>query len=315
VSHLLGMMAAMDPIDAINALATRQHAAFTTAQARAAGMSADAITHRIDSGMWRRLRPGVLAPAGAPPTWEQAVMAAVLAAGPGAVASHVTAARLWELPGIDADRLELTTDRPRWLRLEGVTAHRVKTFLAIEHSVRRRVPTTGVARTLVDMSGRLTVAQLGSAADVAQRKGSLRLEDLRLCVAGLLPARGRNLGRMHAVLRKRLPGYDPGDSDLEMRVLRAIVEAGLPEPELQHRVVLAGRRRRIDLAYPELKLAIEVDGWDTHRTRSAFDADRARENELVVAGWRVLRFTSAADIAQIVATVSAALAALSRTAG
>jgi very-short-patch-repair endonuclease len=96
-----------------------------------------------------------------------------------------------------------------------------------------------------------------------------------------------------------------------MRFVRALVAAGLPELVQQHRVTIGNRRYRIDLAYPEKKLAIELDGWDTHRHRSAFDEDRARANELVVAGWHVLRFTSTMTNDQAVATVQAALASLS----
>jgi hypothetical protein len=102
-------------------------------------------------------------------------------------------------------------------------------------------------------------------------------------------------------------GYEPGDSDLEVRFARAIVAGGLPEPVQQHRVIAGTRRCRIDLAYPELRLAIEIDGWEHHRTRSAFDDDRARANDLVVAGWNVLRFTSNMTDANAVEMVGAAL--------
>jgi very-short-patch-repair endonuclease len=104
-----------------------------------------------------------------------------------------------------------------------------------------------------------------------------------------------------------LAGYEPGDSDLEMRFVRAIVAAGLPEPELQHRVVVGSRRCRIDIAYPDLRIAMEIDGWEHHRSRTAFDEDRARANDLVVAGWQVLRFTSTMSNAQAVASVAGAL--------
>jgi very-short-patch-repair endonuclease len=68
----------------------------------------------------------------------------------------------------------------------------------------------------------------------------------------------------------------------------------------------------IDLAYPELKLAIEADGWDAHRSRTAFDSDRARENDLVALGWRVLRFTSRSEPGEIARVVASVLAQLSR---
>src|SRR6266542_3147807 len=144
------------------------------------------------------------------------------------------------------------------------------------------------------------------------REGTLLISDLRRSVSGLAPAPGRRPRRIQAVLAKRLDGYDPGESELEMRVLRAIVSHGNPEPIQQHWVTLGARRCRIDLAYPELKIAIEVDGWEHHRTRSAFDADRARENDLVAAGWRVLRFTSRSDAPEIARLVARLLDELSR---
>jgi very-short-patch-repair endonuclease len=114
------------------------------------------------------------------------------------------------------------------------------------------------------------------------------------------------------VLRARLEHYDESESGLEVRVLRAIVGAGLPEPVQQHWVHVGGRRRRIDLAYPDLKLAIEVDGWGTHNSRSSFDGDRARENDLDIAGWHRLHFTSSFTDRQIAETVARKLAALGR---
>jgi very-short-patch-repair endonuclease len=94
-------------------------------------------------------------------------------------------------------------------------------------------------------------------------------------------------------------------------VRRAIVVAGLPEPEQQYRVQIGNRWRRVDLAYPELKLAIEVDGWAHHgEARSGFDADRVRDNELEILGWDRLHFTSAFTDKQISETVAAKLAAL-----
>ena len=60
----------------------------------------------------------------------------------------------------------------------------------------------------------------------------------------------------------------------------------------QHPLRIGGRSIRIDLAYPERKVAVELDGWEFHRTRSAFDDDRRRANLLVAHGWTLVRFTS-----------------------
>lgn len=288
-------------------VAARQYGLAELGQLAAAGVRRHHVDSRIASGHLERVRPGVFVIAGTPRSFEQAVLGAVLAAGAHAVASHTTAAAIWGLPFIENEVIELSTFRPHWARMPGVRAHRTIAFLACEHTVRRKIPLTTVARTLVDLSGSFSVAQLGRMADRALRKGTLRLDDLRKCVAGLAPARGRHPTRIASVLRRRLRGYEPGDSDLEMRFVRGLVAAGLPEPVLQHRITVGTRRYRIDLAYPEVKVAIEIDGWEYHGTRTAFDEDRARANDLVVAGWRVLRFTSSMTGAQAAATVSAAL--------
>jgi hypothetical protein len=303
----------MESHAALAIIAARQLGLFTSAQALEAGFTKWAIRRNLGTGAWIRVRHRVLVVGGSPVTWAQSVLAAVLATGPHAVASHDTAAELWDLPGLGRRTLEVTTDRPSWVRQPSVRSHRTATFLREEHTVHHGVPVTTVARTLVDVSARYSVAQLGPAVDEAIRKEKLRLDALRRCAAELAPAPGRRMNRVHCVLGKRLPGYEPGESDLEMRVLRAIVGADLPEPVQQYRVTLSGRRCRIDLAYPEVKLAIEVDGWDSHRSRTAFDRDRARENDLVAEGWRVLRFTSRSEPSEIARLVAALLAELSRT--
>lgn len=285
----------------------------TFGQAREAGLTRHQILSRVQSGRWRRPRTGVFVVNGAPATWGQAALAAVLAAGPEAVASHATAGVLWGLPNVFHEVVyEVSTPRPRRARHHGVQVHRTVRFLEMEHTVRGGIPLTAVARTLVDLSAALSVEQLGIATDHARREGFLRLDDLRKCIAGLAPAPGRRPKRIEAVLGARIKGYDKSESGLEMRVLRAIVGAGLPEPVQQYWVTLDGRRRRIDLAYPELMLAIEVDGWANHGPRSAFDADRARENELDITGWHRLHFTSAFSDRAIAETVAKKLAALGR---
>jgi very-short-patch-repair endonuclease len=67
----------------------------------------------------------------------------------------------------------------------------------------------------------------------------------------------------------------------------------LPVPQSQVRVKLAGRWRRLDFAYPERKIVIEIDGYESHTTWDGFEDDRVRQNALVAAGWIVLRFTRA----------------------
>ena len=67
--------------------------------------------------------------------------------------------------------------------------------------------------------------------------------------------------------------------------------AGLPELVFQHPVLVGGRWRRIDFAFPALHLAIEVDGYESHARYDVFEDDRVRGNELTLAGWTVIHFT------------------------
>jgi very-short-patch-repair endonuclease len=126
-------------------------------------------------------------------------------------------------------------------------------------------------------------------------------------------APGRSPSKLARVLALRVPGYEPGDSNLESRVYEALVAAGLPTPVRQHKVVVGSSTYYVDLAYPEVLIAIEVDGFDFHRGRTSFDSDRKRQNDLVRAGWIVLRFTSRSTVDEIVATVADVL--LGRSAG
>lgn len=128
-----------------------------------------------------------------------------------------------------------------------------------------------------------------------------------------MSAPGRRLAAVQELLVERLPGYDPGESDLETRVLRLIVRNGLPVPVQQHRVRVAGRTFRVDLAYPDVRLAIELDGWEFHRTRTAFDQDRSRANALVVGGWTVVRFTSRSTEDEILTCIRSARVAFGRS--
>lgn len=299
----------MDADAVVARLAARQHNLVTRAQAHRTGFTDSMIRRRIRTGRWERTRRGVYAVGGAPPTFEQTVMGAVLAAGETAAASHATAAVLWRLPIDPPDRIELTTVLERQVRLEGVVAHRSGILADADRRVVHGIPVASVARTVVDLSMRLDGKGLARLFDEGHRRGLVSHAALHRCVERLPLAPGRSPDRVHALLAKRVPGYDADDSDLETEANEALIAAGLPAPVRQHRVVVNGDRYRIDLAYPRERIAIELDGYDSHRTRSDFDHDRARGNQLVLAGWTLLRFTSNTPPAELVAAVAAALAA------
>ena len=236
-------------------------------------------------------------------------MAACLAAGPGVVASHRTAARLWELVP-RSGRIQLLAGANRQIRLAGIEVHRSALLPAADATSIRGIPVSTTARTIADLSPTQDSDTIGAWIDRCLRARQLHLLELRSCVALLAgPGRG-DLADLRNLLAKRLPGYDPGDSDLEIRALTILEAAGLPAPVQQHRVRRPnGRWAYLDLAYPDHQIGIELDGWEFHSQRGAFDKDRDRRNDLTLLGWRIYQFTSSTTDRSLVATIRSALTA------
>jgi hypothetical protein len=79
-------------------------------------------------------------------------------------------------------------------------------------------------------------------------------------------------------------------SRLEARALALVAFHGLPRPLCNETLSVGPRRLEIDMLWPEAKLAVELDGRRFHEHAAARARDKARDRELVLAGFRVLRF-------------------------
>lgn len=287
---------------------TRRQLSFVTREQALTVLSPAQLRHRLRIRTLEPARIGVYRLGGAQESWEQMLLAACMAAGTDARASFRAAAALWGLPGFDRDGLELTVGRRR-VRLPEVIVHDT-TFDGPHHrALVGPIPVTSVARTLCDLTAIESVSVIARAGDDAIRR---KLVTVRAWsrVARELHGRGRRKATVtRALVDERLIAPDRGDSSPELRIAQMLERAGLPRPALQHRVRVGPRTARLDLAYPELMIGIEYDSWEFQHTRSVFDADRARGNELEVRGWCVLRFTSASSDREIVETVETALLA------
>jgi hypothetical protein len=235
--------------------------------------------------------PKVLRHAAWPATWQQSVLAAVLAAGDSAVASHFSAAALWRFDGINPGSIEVTvlpTHNPR--AVPGIV-HRSRDLGAADVERRRLIPRTTPARTLMDIASRVSAAELEQVLDGAERDGLVwrphlrwRLEQLR--------RHGREGVPQLTSLLDRTEGRPLGEGWLEQEALRLIQHAGLPVPRCQvHLRKARGGVTRVDLMWEEARLIVELDGHGTHATRRQRQADAERSARLMLAGWRVVRFT------------------------
>lgn len=290
---------------AIAQVAVRQHGLVTRQQALAAGMTPRMIQVRLEAGRWTVPRRGVYLVAGAPPSERQAVLAACLASGVGAAASHLSAAHLW---GLDLPAPQAIEVVGRYVRLDGVRAHRSSTLVSADRATIGAIPLTSPARTLVDCASLVAPERLGPVVDDALRRGLVRLPALRACHERVDTGPGRRPTlAMREVLAKRAPGYATGDSERELDLVRLLARSGLPAPVLGHRVRVGRRTYKIDLAWPEWLAGLEFDGWDTHRTWSAFHGDRQRLRRLAAAGWRLIPVTARTDSHELIGDVTVLL--------
>jgi hypothetical protein len=265
---------------------------------------------RMRAGRIKALRRGVLGIAGTPPTLERELLAALLAAGPDAAVSHRSAAVLWGFERLGRPpTVELTMLGGRHVRLGGVRVHRTLIVGPTHQSTIGPFAVTSAERTLCDLSSSVPAPVLGRVLDDGGRTGVVDLDRLR-SVAGDLEHRGRWRSTViRQLLAERADEAHPGASDPELDIARLLVVAGLPQPVMEHPVPIRGREYRFDGAYPDLGIGWEYQSWEHHGHRSAFDADPVRRNELLIAGWVVLEFTSKSRPDDVVDTVRAARAA------
>ncbi len=272
-----------------------QHGVVTRAQLLELGLSPTAVKSRVRRGSLRRLHAGIYAVAHTALRDEGRWLAAVLACGEGAVLSHGSAARLWRMSSVPAEPAVHVTVRGAERRRPGIVVHR-SALTRADVTVQRGVPVTTPARTLVDVAAVVPYATLRVIADHGVRldAGAVRRAAARAANRRGRAGLARLLGDDGAELRTR--------SGLERRLRLLARDAGLDAPLVNHRVL--GRER--DFAWPSARLVVEVDGHAFHAARGAREVDHARDAELQLAGWRVLRFT-AADVFGAPTTIAARL--------
>ena len=275
------------PDEVIAWFASRQHGNVARAQLLAAGLSSRAIERRIASGHLRPVHRGVYAVGhGAlPPLAPYA--AALLAVGEGAVLSHASAAVVWRILPVEegaAVHVIATKGHPR--DRQGIRVHRPRLLTRDEIRKRDELVLTSPQRTLLDL------ATAGLSATHLERATSEALAQ-RLITA--VPD--------HPRLR-----HDPSRtrSEAERKLLGIIRKAGLPRPETNARIA----DHEVDLLWRDRRFVVELDSWQFHGHRLAFERDREKQQALAAAGLRVSRVTARQldDPMRVVARLAEALA-------
>ena len=272
----------------ITALAAQQDGLVSATQVHEAGCRHRTLRRAIEHRLLVPVRQGVYSIAGTPPSTWQPLRAACLAAGPHVVASHRSAGELHVRPGFLPGAVEVTSLFGRPLRLTGVSAHATSALGPEDVVGIGGIPTTSVVRTVVDVAAETSPSLLATVVDFVVARRLCAPADVE-CRLAQLGGRGRS---GTAQLRRVLEDRIGGDSGLEARWLRVLRRADLPPPVLQHQVVVGHRVLVLDLAWPEVGVGMEVDGWQAHGSRSAWDHDHDKINAYLEQGWRVLFVTS-----------------------
>ena len=250
------------------------------------------IARWLNSGRLVRLHPGWVTAAEFAEDWT--VRAHAAAGYTGGPLSHMTALALHGVVDNEVTRLNVTVPTSvrvrtsRWLRV-----HRSRTAVATVRA--RNLPVTTVGRSLVDTWGDAHRSRALRGFDAVAREAVLRATRERRVSAVELQAelkvRPELPGRAALVELLGLIGSG-AQSELEVFAARHVFDLpGLPMPRQQHRVVLADGPVFLDAAWPEVKLAIELDGAAFHGSQEARERDLRRDAALAALGWLVIRFS------------------------
>jgi len=215
-------------------------------------------------------------------------MAAVLASGPKALLSHQTAAALWGIRGYSGGAIHVTVPR------KSTSTKRIRRHFSLvpedERAVEEGIPVTSIHRTIFDLASTVPVDDVVAMikeAEYLNRWDRLSLPDL------LERYPGKRGSRKIRFALQRLKEEPPGRkrSKLEQRFAPFLRRHSLPLPRFNDWVLLGPTRYQADCHWPHLRLIVELDGWEGHSSRSAFQDDRSRDRSLHAAGFSVIHLT------------------------
>jgi hypothetical protein len=273
----------------VRGVAAGQHALIDRATLLHFGATDSIIAQRLRAGTLGHVYPGVYDYNVTRREWVGAVQAAVLAAGPQALASHRTAGVLWGLDGVSGRMLELTVPFTKEPVPEGVLVHRTRRRLPRETV--DSVPITNVERTLLDLAALLPpiVLEKAMTSAIYQHLTTIDMVVVRLSQEGGRGVKGtRKLRKTLALLDGGITG-SPSEVDL-MSIMRT---APIPFPECQFEIAFPeGDHAYPDFAWPDRRKCVEVDGFSAHGSPEALERDLSRQNRLLEMGWELRRFSA-----------------------
>jgi hypothetical protein len=294
----------MKPNTQINEVAAVQGGVVARRQLLAMGFSDGKIRRRVRSGEWSRVVNGLYR---VYPVRDQFdLLRAAVAALPDPVVSHRSAGLIHELavpPGPPTVSVHSQTTHV----FPGVVVVRCHDMDTSHLNVHDGLPVTTVARTLVDLGADVAKGLLARIVDDAIARRKVSPSEIQVVLNDVARQGKPGVTSTRWVL-SRLTASSIPPSVLEARFHRLLTDLGIGGFVTEYPMPW-DQTRRFDIAFPESRLAIELDSRRWHSTIDAFDSDRSRDRESVVHGWRILRFTwsDLNDPSRIAVTINTAL--------
>jgi hypothetical protein len=272
--------------------ATRQHGVVSMAQLLRMGYGADTVLEWTATGRLHRLHQRVYAVGHRRLTWYGYCWAAILAAEPhetdevvwAAVASHHSAAYLWGLLRYRPETMHVTAPTRRRAK-RAFRVHFSSILVEEDRAEREGLPVTALPRTLLDLAITARGDQMEGYLERAEKRDLLDIRAVEALLARCGGHRGR--GRLAEALAVYRPDPSFTRSHFEKRFRRLVTAAGIPAPAMNFNV--AGYE--LDAYWPDLRFAVELDLFETHGSRAAFERDRLRQEELKLLGIEMIRVT------------------------
>lgn len=264
-------------------LGGEQHWVVSREQLLRLGYSTGQMEAAVVSGRLHRVHRGAFA-IGHPGLSDHGrCLAAVLTRGEHALLSYGSAAWLWGLTGQLESPIEVSVPW-RGHGRSPLYFHHCPALRPEDWALQERIPVTAVPRTLLDLASTARVRRLETALDRADRRNLLDLASIDRLLDDVRrhPGRGRLQKAMDIY---RAPAFTRSGG--ERKLLGLLCRAGLPKPTVNNFI----EGYEVDLYWEEERFAVELDGWDAHRTRASFENDRKRQEDLKLAGIEMVRVT------------------------
>jgi very-short-patch-repair endonuclease len=281
----------MEPLVAVGKRMSVQGGVISRAQAIELGLSQRNIGHEVETGRWLLMSKGVYATAGAKPSWERQLWAALLS-HPGSLVAGRSAGYLHEFSGIRRSRPEILMPFQGNARSASARVIRSRHFESVTSVVIDGLPVTSPAETVLTLSLREHPGTIERVVDDALANRKLLMSDFDPILERLENARQPGLPSLRRIVgERREDAYQPPTSELERLLYRLLDKPRIPSHTRQLPIEYPRMRATVDAFIPAWDMIVEGDGRRWHTRKEDFERDRRRDNAAAAAGLVVVRFT------------------------